>query len=73
MTNKKMKVTIWDIFFQLITIGFMVGVLPAATIIINYKEFSWLQAVLNFFIMMVTFYIIHKHMVKKEKVKENLK
>jgi hypothetical protein len=67
-----MKVTKWDIFFQIITIGLVVGVLPATTIVINYREFSWLQAILNFFILMVTFYIIHKHMVKK-KVKENLK
>ena len=60
-----MKVTKWDIFFQIITIGLVVGVLPATTIVINYKQFSWLQAVLNFFILMVTFYSIHKHMVKK--------
>ena len=66
-----MKVTKWDIFFQLITIGLLVGVVPATTIIINYKEFSWLQAVLNFFILMVAFYGIHKLMVKKEIVKEN--
>ncbi|MFA7206818.1 MAG: hypothetical protein WC102_10870 [Saccharofermentanales bacterium] len=67
----KVKVTKWDIFFQLITIGLLVGVVPATTIIINYKEFSWLQAVLNFFILMVAFYGIHKLMVKKEIVKEN--
>jgi len=61
MNHKK-----WNIFFQLIIVGLMVGVLPATTIIINYKGFSWLQAVLNFFILMVIFYIIHKQ-------KENLK
>lgn len=67
----KVKITKWDIFFQLITIGLVVGVVPAVTIIINYKEFSWLQAAVNFFILMVAFYGIHKHMVKKEIVKEN--
>ena len=66
-----MKLTKWEIFFQLITIGLLVGVVPAVTIIINYKEFSWLQAVLNFFILMVAFYGIHKYQVKKGTVKEN--
>ena len=66
-----MKVTKWDILFQLIIIGLLVGVLPAVTIIINYKYFSWLQAAANFFILMVAFYIIHKHQVKKGIVKEN--
>lgn len=70
--TKWMKVTKWDIFFQLITIGLVVGVLPAVTIVINYEEFSWLQAVLNLFILMVAFYTLHKYQVKKGIVEENI-
>lgn len=66
-----MKVTKWDIFFQLIIIGLFVGVLPAVTVGINYKEFGWLCAVLNFFILMIAFYIIHKYQVKKGILKES--
>lgn len=65
----KLKVTKWDIFLQLVIIGLLVGVFPAVTITINYKKFSWINALLNFFILMVAFYKIHKLQVKNQDIK----
>ena len=62
----KLKVTKWDIFFQLVIVGLVVGVFPAVTIIINYKNSSWLMAGLNVFILTLAFYRIHKLQVKKQ-------
>lgn len=63
----KLKVSKWDILFQIVFYLIVIGLLPATRIIINYSQYSWVMAIVLTILFIVMSRMIHNIQLREQR------